>query len=38
MKKLLLLLAGVALLTGCGSAVAQHNEGEVIFVSLCIEL
>lgn len=28
MKKLLLLLAGVALLTGCGSAVAQHNDKE----------
>ena len=36
MKKLLLLLAGVALLTGCGSAVAQHNDkeakGETVYI------
>lgn len=36
MKKLLLLLAGVALLTGCGSAVAQSNDketkGETVYI------
>jgi uncharacterized protein YceK len=36
MKKLLLLLASAALLTGCGSAVAQSNDketnGEIVYI------
>jgi uncharacterized protein YceK len=36
MKKLLLLLASVALLTGCGSAVTQSNDkeakGETVYI------
>lgn len=36
MKKLILLFASVALLTGCGSAVAQNNdkeaEGETVYI------
>jgi uncharacterized protein YceK len=36
MKKVLLLLASVALLTGCGSAVVQSNDkeakGEIVYI------
>lgn len=36
MKKLLLLLTSAALLTGCSSAVAQHNDkeakGEIVYI------